>query len=111
MGNYKIYENQHTGKKIKVKDGFNWPAFLFGPIYLLFKMMIIRAILVFIVGSIAAAITAPLFGVGGWIVIIYTGFKANEWYAAKLLNSGYKLVNYNKNNTKNSLLDKNEIDV
>jgi hypothetical protein len=102
MAKYKIYKNQHSDKTIKVKNGYSWLTFLFGPFYLLFKMMIGKAILLFVLSFLAILITSPLGGIGGLVVAFLAGFKTNEWYASKLLNKGYKPINENSNNSSRS---------
>ena len=40
MAKWKIYQNPVNGHTEKVKEGFNWVVFLFGPIWYLFNNMV-----------------------------------------------------------------------
>jgi len=89
----KIYKQQASGYTEEVSEGFNGWAFLFGPLWYLFKGMIGRAILVFI-GLLLLTIPLSWFGaVIGWIII---GATANRSYEDYLVKKGYSVVSDNK---------------
>lgn len=56
-------------------SNWNWFGFLFGPLWYLYKGMIKKGIIIFIIGTIAATIVP---GVGAVAVWIYCGLKGNE---------------------------------
>ncbi|MGE0211702.1 MAG: DUF2628 domain-containing protein [Parvibaculaceae bacterium] len=71
---------------ILVKQGFSWPAFLFGPFWLLFKRMWIVFVLFL---ALAAGLTA--LGLAGWVpddavtvlgfgLHLLLGFEGNDLY-------------------------------
>jgi len=62
--------------------GFSWPAFLFGPLWCLYKGMTVTAVVTFII----AFFTAP---VGTLIVAIFLGCCGNEMHDHHLRSIGY----------------------
>lgn len=59
----------------KKSSGWNWPAFLFGPFWYLYKGMVMKAILIFVLGSVVAY---AIPGIGALAVWLYCGFKGND---------------------------------
>ena len=85
----KLYEQKASGRTEEVGEGFNVFAFLFGPLWYLFKGMIGRAILVFF-GVLLLTIVLNWFGaVIGWIIM---GATANRTYENYLISKGYTIV-------------------
>lgn len=91
MAKYKIYENPNTGQQESIKEGFNWLVFLFGPIWYFFNGMVGQGLgwlfVAFLVGSFTM-------GIGGLVVWILAGLKANGEKEKKYLNEGWKFVGY-----------------
>lgn len=63
-------------------DGFSWPAFFFGVIWLAVKQLWVH----FIVSLVILFGTA---GFGGLFIWIFYGFKGNEFHKSALLSKGY----------------------
>lgn len=91
MTRYKVYENTANNYREKVKDGFNWWVLIFGPLWYLFNGMAILGL-----GWLLAAILAGsfTFGIGGIIVWIIAGTKANADKEKKYLREGWKFIGY-----------------
>lgn len=91
MAKYKVYKNQANGYTEKVKDGFNWVVFLFGPLWYLFNGMVGRGIAWLLVAILAGVVTL---GIGGIIVWIIAGAKANGDKEKKFLRQGWTFEGY-----------------
>jgi multidrug efflux pump subunit AcrB len=86
----RLYKQKASGYTEEVGEGFNGWAFLFGPLWYLFKGMIGRAILVFF-GVLILSLVLSWFGaIIGWIVM---GATANRSYEDYLIKKGYSIVN------------------
>jgi len=59
----------------KSSSNWNWPAFLFGPFWYLYKGMVKNAILIFIIGTIVGYLIPVIGPLAVWL---YCGFKAND---------------------------------
>ena len=85
---------------LKVKSGFSWPAFLFGPWWALSKNMWTAFVCLFLLWVSFRVIEAFLSWSNGintlvafalWIGPgLYVGMKANSWYRAYLEARGYE---------------------
>jgi hypothetical protein len=85
----KLYKQKASGYTEEVGEGFNGWAFLFGPLWYLFKGMIGRAILVFF-GVLLLSLVLSWFGaIVGWIIV---GATANRSYEDYLIKKGYSVV-------------------
>ncbi|WP_053104299.1 DUF2628 domain-containing protein [Neomoorella thermoacetica] len=91
MGRIKIYENPTNNYREKVKEGFNWWVFFFGPLWYLFNGLVGRGIAWLIVAILAGTVT---FGIGTIIVWIVAGAKANADKEKKFLEQGWKFIGY-----------------
>ena len=82
------YENPENGKHAKVKRGFNWLVFCFGPIWFLFNGMIFTGL-----AWLSIALVIGLFtgGYGGVLVWVIASFLANGQRERKLINRGWQL--------------------
>lgn len=89
MAGWKVYENPKNGRRTRVKDGYNWVVFGFGPIWYLFNGLIGTAL-----AWLAAALFVGLFtfGYGGIIVWIISGFWANKTKERQLLKKGWQYI-------------------
>lgn len=83
------YYHKHSGREIKVKNGFNWPAFLFGALYLFFKGLFKHAVIFFTLAVVAFKF---LDFIGVIMVWLYVGNIANELIAANLMNNGFEKI-------------------
>ncbi|HBQ26800.1 MAG TPA: HrgC protein [Syntrophomonas sp.] len=81
------YENPRNGKHIRVKRGFNWLVFFFGPLWFLFNGMILACL-----AWLSIALAAGLFtgGYGGVLVWIIASFFANGQRERKLIKQGWQ---------------------
>lgn len=86
MGDYINYLQEASGRVEKVKVGFSWPAFLFGPIWWLYKGLFGRAILTMIGVIFAGLIFNETGALIFWLII---GIKANRVYEDYLISKGY----------------------
>lgn len=91
MAKFKVYENTTNGHREKVKEGFNWLVFLFGPIWYLFNGMIGKGLAWLLVAALAGAFTL---GIGALVVWIIAGAKANSEKEKKFLEQGWRLLGY-----------------
>lgn len=91
MARYKVFENPSNRHREKVKDGFNWVVFLFGPLWYLFNGFIGQAIAWLAVAALAGSVTL---GIGALVVWLIAGFRANKTLATKYLHQGWRLVGY-----------------
>lgn len=91
MAKYKVYKNPANGYTEKVKDGFNWPVFFFGPIWYLFNGLVGQGIAWLLVALIAGTFTI---GIGAIIVWIIAGVKANKVKEKSFLSKGWLYVGY-----------------
>ena len=91
MAKYKIYKNPANGYTEKVKDGFNWLVFFFGPIWYLFNGFVGQGIAWLLVAIIAGTFTV---GIGAFIVWIISGVKANKSKEKAFLSKGWVFVGY-----------------
>ena len=91
---YSLHVKKADGpaRTLLVKDGFSWPAFIFGPMWLAWKRMW-RELAVFIAFFALAALlrhAAPQFG--GWLGLLASlllGFEGNGLYGRALARRGY----------------------
>jgi len=101
LPNYRILSNDE-GDFRAVKIGFSWPAFSLNLIWLVANGLWIGAVLVFvlIVGGLllfgAAAQESPgpagtIAVVGELTLLLFLGFRGNDWLAAHLESRGYTL--------------------
>ncbi|RCW44404.1 MULTISPECIES: zinc-ribbon domain-containing protein [unclassified Halanaerobium] len=67
--------NQDKYSPKSSSSNWNWPAFLFGPFWYLYKGMVKKAVLIFIIGSVTAYVIP---GIGALAVWLYCGFKGND---------------------------------
>jgi len=89
----KTYKQKASGYTEEVGEGFNGWAFLFGPLWYLFKGMIGRAILVFF-GVLLLSLVFSWFGVIiAWIIV---GATANRSYEDYLVKKGYSVTKSKK---------------
>jgi hypothetical protein len=91
----------HRGRRVRVKRGFSWPAFLLGPVWALFRgsgraFLLMLAgylpILAFDIFYIGNSTSLPLILVLLALYITYMivcGICGNRWLADSLLESGY----------------------
>ena len=93
MAKRKVYENPVNGHRETVKDGFNWPVLFLGPLWYFFNGFAGRGFAWLIVAAIAGAFTM---GIGGIVVWIIAGAKANSDKETKFLHMGYKYIGYEK---------------
>ncbi|MGE5626656.1 MAG: DUF2628 domain-containing protein [Solirubrobacterales bacterium] len=91
MAKYKVYKNPANGYTEKVKDGFNWVVLLFGPIWYLFNSMVGKGVAWLLVAILAGSFT---FGIGGIIVWIIAGAKANGDKEKSFLSQGWIFERY-----------------
>lgn len=68
-------KNHNDNYVDKNSGGWNWFGFLFGPLWYLYKGMITKGIIIFIIGMIAGSIIPGIGAVGVWV---YCGLKGNE---------------------------------
>jgi hypothetical protein len=96
MAKYRVFENTANGYRERVKDGFNWPAFFFGPLWYLFNGMVAKG-----AGWLILAITVGsfTFGLGGIVVWIVAGAMTNGDLARKYLQGGWRFVGYEQDGT------------
>jgi len=85
----KIYKQKASGYTEEVGEGFNGWAFLFGPLWFLFKGMIGFAILSLIGAFFAYAIFNIIGALIFWIIV---GSIANKRYEDYLIGKGYSVV-------------------
>jgi hypothetical protein len=91
MAKYKIYQNPSNNYTEKVKEGFNWVVFFFGPLWYLFNGMIGQGITWLLIAILAGAFTL---GIGAIIVWVICGTKANKDKEKKYLCAGWKFIGY-----------------
>ncbi len=105
MKQYAIFENNH-GQRDAVKQGWSWPAFLFGPFWALYCgfwglglgflaltvcLTALQAGLQHAVGTDASSLVsiALFFNMIAISLAVLFGVKGNEWREAKLIRNGY----------------------
>lgn len=116
MKNYNVYHHVKLNKYEVVKNGYNFPAFFFGLLWMLYSRLWMYSalfiLLILLTSFIEEAtyymyymditlLTSLLFvGIGVWI-----GFKGNEWKRDRLVKHGYDLVgeNINAHNTDDAI--------
>lgn len=91
MARFKVYENPANGYQEKVKDGFNWWVLIFGPLWYLFNGMALQGLAWVLVAFVAGFFTL---GIGGLVVWIIAGAKANTEKEKKYLRDGWKFIGY-----------------
>ncbi|MDD2586358.1 MAG: DUF2628 domain-containing protein [Syntrophomonadaceae bacterium] len=69
-----IYENPKSGERIRVKRGFNWLVLGFGPLWFLFKDMVLTGLIWLSVALVVGLFTA---GIGGILVWLIASLFAN----------------------------------
>ncbi|MCP4133723.1 MAG: DUF2628 domain-containing protein [bacterium] len=100
MKQFKIYANPR-GTHEAVKQGWSWPAFLFGVIWALVKQMWVLGFglpgFFFVLGFIAAVAGGDfergldgLTSIGGLVVAIVFGINGNTWREANLTSRGFE---------------------
>jgi len=91
MARFILYEHEGTEKRKRVKEGFRWLCFAFGPFWFFAHGMIGKGLLWFI----AALILAPFtFGIGTVVLWIIAGFVASSAEQKELASSGWKCLGY-----------------
>ena len=102
MPKYRILSND-AGDLRAVKIGFSWPAFILNLIWLVANGLWIGAVLVFVLivgglllfGAAAQESPGPAAGaiavVGELTLLLFLGFRGNDWLAAHLESHGYTL--------------------
>jgi len=91
LAKYKVYKNPHNGHTERVKDGFNWVVFFFGPLWYLFNGLVAQGIGWLV---IALIIGVPTLGLGSIVVWIIAGCKANTEKEKRYLENGWQYVGY-----------------
>jgi uncharacterized protein DUF2628 len=107
MKTFEVYQHP-TQSSEAVKEGFSWPAFFFGPAWLLFKQLWLFAaawialstFLAFIEGvtdevrSGSGQLTVGYLIIAGFYLGLWLipAFKGNRWCSEKLRKCGYKLT-------------------
>lgn len=91
MARYKVYKNQANGYTEKVKEGFNWLVFLFGPFWYFFNGMVGKGFLWLGIAILTGPVT---YGIGAAIVWIVAGAKANSEKETKYLQDGWTFIGY-----------------
>ena len=71
-----------NGTKEETWDGFSWPAFFFGIIWMLIKGLYAQAVIAIIISIVTAGFAVPVL----WIVY---GFMGNGLHKSSLLKKGY----------------------
>lgn len=84
--NYKVFKHPQTGHIVRVKQGFNWWVFFFGPIWYFFNDMIGHG-LGWLIAAIIAACALNI--LGSIVVWIIAGFTAYNTKYNQLLEKGY----------------------
>jgi hypothetical protein len=81
-----------------VRDGFSWPAFLFGPFWLLARGLW-RALGVWLLGAIVVVLMFRsgqlASGAGGWLYLmsaVYLGLEGRKFVAAAIERRGFAFV-------------------
>lgn len=108
MRTFKVYKHPAQGFEA-VKEGFSWPAFCFGPLWLFVKklwMFAVAWIVVSVILSSIEGISDEVGMVSGQMMVVYLivvgvylalwlipAFKGNSWHSKNLLKRGYKLIN------------------
>lgn len=100
MAKYKVYQNPSNGYTEKVKEGFNWLVFFFGPIWYLFNGMVGQGVAWLVVAILLSSFTL---GIGGLIIWIIAGAKANGEKEKKYLSNGWKFIGYDEQNQKSEI--------
>ena len=106
MTTYTIYSHPELGHKA-VKNGFSWPAFLFGIIWamvkglwwlvlvwlgVIFAVMALQSLLLEAAGHGAALQISLLFNLVTLGAMVWVGSVANLWVSNSLLSRGYTQV-------------------
>jgi len=97
MKTFDVYQHSIYGLQA-VKQGFSWPAFGFTVWWALAKKMwgiaslLFLALMVLFIIDLASDINVLIIFIAHLILFIFTGFNANEWRRANLLNRGFTLV-------------------
>jgi len=107
MKTFQIYEHP-TFKLEVVKVGFNWPAFCFGILWMLFCRLWDKALLwlclsiaINVIGAVIDTSSDEELQAVSYVILLgaYTclllipGFQGNSWRSGNLRNRGYQLVN------------------
>ncbi len=88
---YDIYRN-HEGKIVAVKNGFSWPAFFFGAIWMYVKRMWVEGTLYLAAFFTIGFLFGPLPDWVGISAAIVLGFLGNELREKNLVLRGYDHV-------------------
>ena len=75
-----------NGTQEETWDGFSWPAFFFGIIWMLVKGLYAQAVISFIISIVTAGFAVPVL----WVVY---GFMGNGLHKKSLLKKGYLTEN------------------
>ena len=104
---FEVYKHPTLGFR-PVKIGFNWPAFFFGLIWMLFSQLWAKTVIWIVIYAI---ISMPEWSPPSYFFLFSTiaiiiGFKGNKWRSSKLKSRGFKLVKIVKANTKDKAIAK-----
>lgn len=88
---YKVYNNTVNGHTEEIKDGYDWKIFFCGPLWYLNNAMVSRGIMLILIAVLAAACTHIIGGVVVWII---AGIKANKERKQKFLKKNWVFVGY-----------------
>jgi hypothetical protein len=109
MAKYRVFGNTANGYKERLRDGFNWPAFLLGPLWYLFNGMVAEGtgwlilgmgssfaslFFVFIGTVLRSSILVVFSRLGGVAVWFVAGAMANRDLATKYLRGGWRFIGY-----------------
>lgn len=84
-------------KPIFLREGFNWPAFLFGAFWALYHRLWLPALYIFLADAMVMMFdkenifSMPILAVLQLGVHVLVGFHANDWRRTKLAKDGYIL--------------------
>jgi hypothetical protein len=101
LPSYRILKNDSSEMRV-IKIGFSWPALLLNLIWLVANGLWLGATLVFVLMAggwllfSAAAQESPIAAgaiglFGGIALLLYLGFRGNDWLASQLESRGYTL--------------------
>ena len=87
----------HTERFAFVRDGFSWPAFIFGPLWML-RHRLWLAFVVYLIVLFVVGLAARLLGAGDWalavvfLVLLLVGFEASTLRRYGLARRGWTTV-------------------
>jgi hypothetical protein len=100
MKTYRVYVHPDKLVPVVIKDGFCWPAFIFGPLWFLANGMFLNFVLValfaaaghlFFAAKVSGALLPGALSALYIVVWILVGAFANWLLAAELLGEGYEM--------------------